>query len=108
MSGTFIVIPPVGKERSIRHEKKKTPNLDIPQKECEGYVERVKVRYEGKLRDAFVDEDGYAHRRLLNIRATRLLTPAYGGTTIVGTMVVWVPDPPASKPALTQRETSHE
>ena len=51
-------------------EYKNKPTLKDFQDAVGGYIERVKVRYEGKDRDAFVDEEGIMKDLPINPTAT--------------------------------------
>ena len=73
------------------------PSLDILQKEVGGWIEHVKVRFMGKVRDAYVDEDGVMKQLGHNEHASAMLYGARKGNTIYGDMVVWVPNPKLKK-----------
>lgn len=74
----------------------KGPDLATLQRLVGGYIERIKVRWNGRLRDGYVDEDGiskFPHR--INKEACRLAAGAHGGEVkwrLVGPIVIWVPD----------------
>jgi hypothetical protein len=73
MSGTFVKIDVDGTVTKERTELKGSAPYDPLSRLVGGFVERVKVRYEGKLRDAYVDEDGFAkYTYKPNITATKL------------------------------------
>lgn len=78
-----------------RHEGKGRPPLETLQGLVGGYLEPVKVRYEGRVREAYIDEDG----RMKNLRFNEMATQLYHNywrsesQYIRGNMVVWVPDP---------------
>ena len=96
MSGTLVIIPPMGAVRTLRYEGRQW-SLEQVQSLCEGYIERVQVRWDGRIRDAYVDEDGVAHQAPYNERATLALSERWQGQQIVGTAVVIVPDSKAKK-----------
>lgn len=68
-----------------------------------GYIERVQVRFENKIRDAYVDEDGKPRGMPLNPHATKMLTVRYFGQTLCGKMVIWIPDPKPMGQSVDQR-----
>lgn len=99
MSGVYIVIAPDGNQRRLK-EPKKGRQLDMLQQLVgspvrKAYVERVRVTFEGRVRDAYVDEDGIMKQLPVNNHATRLLAKPFDRNRQVlwGTMVIWVPDP---------------
>lgn len=57
-------------------------------------LERVKVIYNGKRRDAYVDEEGaLPHRQLqINPHAMGIVAPEYGNPPMFGNLVIWVPN----------------
>jgi len=97
MSGHFIVIP-AGDEpaKVVRCEEKGSWPLETAQKLVGGYVELIRVKVDGTIRDALVDEDGISKGKPINQRATKL----YKYSNIVGTMVIWIPDRRVRKPAV--------
>lgn len=92
MSGTMLRIDPNAPERTVRWEKSGPPNWETLRDLVGGYIERVRVKYQGRTRDAWVDEDGRMKSLSWNAKGTQLLCGPYVGTTIVGPMVVWIPD----------------
>jgi len=93
MSGKLVVIKPDGSTIEHRIESKR-PTLEILKELVQGWVERVRVRWEGKVRDAYVDEEGLIKGLQSNRKAIQLLAPPFDPemVTIVGTLVIWVPD----------------
>jgi len=89
MRGTLIRIAVDGKEKIIELDEPGT-SLQTLQKEVGGYIELVKVRYEGRVRNAFVDEDGLRKRLPHNRFASFLCVNRH---IIMGTMVIVVPTP---------------
>jgi hypothetical protein len=99
-TGELIVIKPNEVPETYRLDG--PPSLDVLQRHVNGYIERVRVRCLGKVRDAYVNEEGLLYQMPFNPRATSMLAPPFAGNTmIVGNLVVWVPDP---KPGSTQHE----
>jgi hypothetical protein len=93
MSGRFILISVDGtRELYAVHDRPGPVSLDKLQKAVGGYIERVKVRYEGRLRDAYVNEDGY--NMPINLAASDITEY---DQYIHGPMVIWVPDPKKPK-----------
>lgn len=68
------------------------PTLAQWQSAVGGYIERVRVRFLGEVRDAFVNEEGRLENLPLNYVATAMLAPPFGGTLIVGNLAIWVPN----------------
>lgn len=61
----------------------------------DGYIERVKVRYQGRVRDAYVDEEGLLKGLQRNLVAEQLVADYYGAPLsqwLVGPIVIWVPN----------------
>jgi hypothetical protein len=100
MSGRLISISPTGIVVEI-HTKPKKGESSLPYEECRqmvgGFLERVQVRFEGRVRDAYVDEDGISKGLMKNVFATVKLTELWKGNTLYGPCVVWVPDPKVKK-----------
>lgn len=99
MSGVYVVVAPDGNQRRLK-EPKKGRQLHVLQflagtPVVKAYVERVRVRFEGKVRDGYVDEDGIQKRLPVNNHATRLLAKPFDPKrqTLYGNLVIWVPDP---------------
>ena len=93
MSGTLYIVHPGAEEISVEtYPESGCPKLAKLQKEVGGYVERIRLRFEGRLRDAYVDEDGIMKGLRLNTRATNM-TMHTGNSfhVIYGPMVIWVP-----------------
>ena len=99
MSGTLIRIAASGDLTSLRWEKKGPPNWETRSDLVGGYIERVKVRWEGRTRDAYVDENGFAKDLPHNPHVGQLLCSGFEGSTIVGPLVIWVPDAKVKKGA---------
>lgn len=94
MSGLLWIIRPDGTEYSLAVESSRPP-LDLLQREVGGFIERVRVRWKGRLREAFVDEDGVAKRLALNRKSREI--DEYG-RTLMGPLVIWIPDPAGVPP----------
>jgi hypothetical protein len=91
----LIAIYPDGRKEV--HQVKKL-DLDLCRKlignGCE-LVERTKVRYGGKLRDVWLDEEGWTKPNIPNPHIKRMVEDAYpqfrGCQDFAGVGVVWVP-----------------
>ena len=102
MSGKLVLVLQTGEIRTVPYAAKGYPELKTLQRSVgDGRVtiERVRVRHEGRIRDAYVDEDGFSKRLLSNAQAY-----IQYGITIVGNLVVWVPDPRPSVGEKTSRK----
>jgi hypothetical protein len=66
--------------------------LEEMQKHVGGYIERVRVRFEGRVRDAYVNEDGMAEELPVNREGTAMLTEQYRGNVLLGNVAIWVPE----------------
>jgi len=64
-----------------------------------GVVERVQVRYEGRIRDCWLDEEGLLKGRQLNPEVKRLAEARYGVPCqdFAGPGAIWIPTPRKSK-----------
>lgn len=92
-TGRICIIYPNGLREFRTITNKKGPQMEDLQKAIGGgYFERVRVRYDGRMRDAYVDEDGLSKRLPLNTLASELL-----GASIVGPMAIWIPDQKGKK-----------
>jgi Domain of unknown function (DUF3846) len=93
--GKLVTINPDGSEVVTRIESAKEPSLPVLQKAVGGYIELVAVRYEDRIREAYVDEEGYLNHRTPNPKATEMYQAAHIGShcRICGPLVIWVPDP---------------
>lgn len=95
MSGRLIVVKPDGAIVEHRREEKGPPTLDSLQAIVGGYVEHRRVRWEGRVRDAFINEDGITKRLPHNRVATELLLAAGWAVApcgALGNLAIWVPD----------------
>lgn len=92
-SGKLVVIHPDGTRVETRMKQK--PELETLQQAVGGYIELVRVRFEGRVRDAFVNEEGALTGLPNNREATAML--AHPTLTVTGylqgNLAVWVPDP---------------
>lgn len=94
MSGTLFVINPDDTQTELRWEKSGPPDLATLQAAVGGYIERVKVKFNGMTRDAYVNEDGLSEGLAYNRFGTKLTRGTiFEGVTLVGPVVVWVPTP---------------
>ena len=97
MSGILIKIEPNGKREIHEYKHKGPPTWEILHQLVGGYIERVRVRYEGKLRDAYMDEEGLIKSPPLapNPYALKLIADAYDRVPdqlFMGPIVIWLPD----------------
>ena len=93
MSGQLKIIYPGGHTSTQIWAGKSQPPLKMLQDAVEGYIERVKVRFEGRVRDAYVNEDGISKGFQVNPQACRLVSGTiFEGSTIVGPLAIWIPD----------------
>jgi hypothetical protein len=92
--GTLVVISPEGQVTEVPVKK-----LDISeiQAAVSGYVERIKVRYEGKVRDCYLNEEGLLRGMPYNPKIRELAEAYYGRPCqdFAGVGVIWVPTPRA-------------
>lgn len=95
--GTLTTIKPDGTRTAQRFETTKGAALSDLQAAVGGYIERVRVRFNGRVRDAYVNEDGYAKGLLVNRPATALLAEPFIGVTLLGSVAIWEPDAKAAK-----------
>lgn len=93
MSGRIITIDPNGVETTIPVSRRGGPALETLQAAVGGYIETVKVRYDGRIRDAYVNEDGIALQLPYNERASALSVHH----TLFGTLAIWIPTPKVKK-----------
>lgn len=92
MSGTFVRISTFGTILRERTEKMGSAPYAPLRDLVGGYMERIQVKWEGRLRQAYVDEDGISKGLARNPHADSLLTPLWQGAQIYGPLVIWIPD----------------
>lgn len=99
MSGKIVTIFPSGSVVTEEWESSHLPSCERLQEAVGGYFERVRVRYEGKMRDAFVNENGIALGLPENLPATRMLDGRFKGYAglLHGKCAVWIPNPRKAK-----------
>lgn len=94
MSGTIVIIKP-GETATALHESRRwnkagQPDYGVLREVIGGgWIELIKVKYDGRLRDAFVDEEGLLKKQAPNDAATIMCVNRH---FIVGIMAVWIPD----------------
>jgi hypothetical protein len=95
----IIVIKPHGEEVTLPADDKLDLRLMYLAIGCTT-VERIKVRYEGKVRDCYVDEEGLLRGRPFNPQLKRLAEAYYGVPCqqFAGSGAIWIPTP-RKKPA---------
>jgi Domain of unknown function (DUF3846) len=101
-NGTIVIIRPDGTETQQHFSV--TNTLKPLQEAVGGYIEGVRVRYKGRVRDAYVNEDGLAENLPPNPKAARMRAAACPGLLagwnhIVGNLAIWIPDPKPIKKA---------
>ncbi len=94
MSGKLITIFPSGTQAVQYWTKSRSPDWETLQGAVGGYIERINVHWEGRFRQAWVNENGLAKGLPPNPHARALIARTrFAGQTIVGQIVIWVPDP---------------
>lgn len=93
--GTLLAIHPDGLNKAVP-----SPKLDLKKvyeligNGCDT-VERVKVRWEGRLYDCWLDEEGWIKPNVPNRRIKELVRAAYPNNPVVqdfaGVGVIWIP-----------------
>lgn len=95
MKRSFIIIKPDGTiERSTLD---KPATLEQLQKAVDGYIEPVRVRFEGKVRRAFVNEEGLLRGLPLNRTASKMALEYGYAMQLVGNLVMDFPTPKEPK-----------
>lgn len=58
-------------------------------------VERIKVRHEGRVRDCYLDENGFLNRKSRNPTIKKMAEAYYGAPCqdFVGHAAIWIPTP---------------
>jgi len=90
----IIVIKPFGEIISLPADNKLDLRLMYLALGCHT-VERIKVRWEGKVRDCYVDEEGAIRGRPLNPELRKLAQGYYGQDIqeFSGPGAIWIPTP---------------
>jgi hypothetical protein len=102
MSGTLIIIPTeAAPPKEIRVESR-TPSYDLLRSSVGGLIQPVKVRWNGVVRQAYVNEEGIPLNLPLNRTARKLIADYYRTSylniqEISGPMAIWVPDKRSKK-----------
>lgn len=94
MPGTLIEILPSGLAQYHPWTKRGSPNFQTIKNLVTSWYTSCRVKFEDKVREAYVSDNGYAERLEVNPVATYLYHQAcIPGTThrIVGPMVIWLP-----------------
>jgi len=93
-TGKLLLVYPSGASIEEVVTDKKGPSLETLQRVVGGCIERIKVRYNDRTRDAYVNEDGIAKNLPYNGIASRMTNGTiFAGANIVGVCAVWIPDP---------------
>jgi hypothetical protein len=97
MSGILTVYNEDGTIKSFMVSEKRPPYETLRQL-VRGYIERVQLReVSGKIREAYVDEDGISKGLPFNEQATCMLHERYRGQRLYGPCVMWSPTPKEKK-----------
>lgn len=96
--GTIVVVKPTGEYIHLPADKKLDLRL-IYLAIGASTVERIKVRYEGKVRDCYMDEEGFLNGKRPNAEIRKLAEAYYGVPcqTFVGSGAIWIPTPKKEK-----------
>lgn len=88
--GKHIIIQPDGTKSEV--ERKKF-DYDVTSEAVGGYIERIKVRYEGKVRDCYLNEEGLLLGLPFNSEIKKLAEDYYKVPCqqFAGPAVIWVP-----------------
>lgn len=92
--GKLVRVSALGEMTETRIEDRNGPGHTILNTLVGGYFERIRVRYEGKIRDAYVDEEGLLKGLPVNSWVHDKLDGVFKGYSapIAGPVVIWVPD----------------
>jgi hypothetical protein len=98
MSGVYHVLTPNG-EHLLFPSKARTPDYEVLREHVGGYLERIQIKFEGRVRYAYVDEEGLIKGLPTNYQVMRILAGHFAGyrAPIVGNAVVWIPEPRSKK-----------
>lgn len=99
MSGTLVTISPRGILSTYYWKARGRPSFEIIRELVGDYFEPVQLRWNGKIREAYVDENGIGKSLAANWRATQLLDGRFKEkvTVLCGPCVIWVPEPRVRK-----------
>src|ERR1017187_3811265 len=89
--GVLIIYSPAGVRSEVVITTANGPSLDQLKTAVGGGMERVKVRYEGRVRDAYVNEEGVLQNLPENDVGTAMLYGPWRIHTIAGPIAIWVP-----------------
>lgn len=92
--GKIVVIKPTGEEIILPADTKLDLRLMYLAIGCNS-VERIKVRYEGKVRDCYLDEEGLLRGKRFNPKIKELAEAYYGQPCqeFAGSGAIWIPTP---------------
>lgn len=97
--GTIVVVKTTGEHITLPADDKLDLRL-IYLAIGANTVERIKVRYEGRVRDCYVDEEGWLPPAKRPNPALRKLAEAYYGAPcqeFAGAGAIWIPTPRSKK-----------
>lgn len=86
--GQLLVIRANGNRETLHFVPGQRPLLSSMQALVGGDIEQIAVRVDGKVREAYVDEEGRRKNLPFNAAASEL---SCNGHRICGTMIVWIP-----------------
>lgn len=94
----IVVVKPTGETITLPADDKLDLRLMYLALRC-STVERIKVRYDGRVRDCYVDEEGAIKGRAINPKLRELAQGYYGPgiQQFSGPGAIWVPTPRAKK-----------
>lgn len=87
----MVIIQPDGTETTTDFEGE--PTLGDLQRGVDGYIEHIRVRYGGKIRDGYVNEEGLLKHLPRNPKAVTMAREFGYGERICGNLVIVIPVP---------------
>lgn len=90
---TLVIIGVDGSERREALPADSSKQLPQLQKAVGGYIEGIKVRYEGRVRRAYANEEGLLEGLPIN-RVASLISSEFGHQGIVGPIAIVLPYQP--------------
>lgn len=100
MSGQLHIYTPDGTHTAMPISTKR-PALEVMQEAVGGLIVPVKVRYAGRIREAYVNDEGLIYNMCVNLLAMKFAKDALPDNSavplLVGNMCIWIPDPKGKK-----------
>ena len=95
---SIVVVKPTGEYLTLPADDKLDLRLMYLAIGCHS-VERIKVRYEGKVRDCYLDEEGWLNGKRPNPALKKLAEAYYGAPCqdFAGSGAIWIPTPRRKK-----------